>query len=85
MTCEEIFYVGFGEERKCGMNPPKPKYFIPANAEARNPLHWYNPESLCRSCKYVYLQEPYCKVVSKIAKEGVSFCEGYTLETKAER
>jgi hypothetical protein len=55
------------------MSKPKPILWIPANAEARNPITWFNPHSLCRTCIYQFLQEPFCETTIK---------EGYERETQ---
>lgn len=62
---------------------PKPVYFIPADAPIRKDCSWYNPHSLCRTCVYNHLQEPYCKTVKLegFRDGGISWCEGYEEET----
>jgi trans-2-enoyl-CoA reductase len=63
------------------MIKPKPVLWIPANAEARNPDTWANSESLCRTCIYQFLGEPFCKTVYKEGKWGITKCDGYEKET----
>lgn len=60
---------------------PEPVYWIAANAAARDGASWYNPESLCRTCIYIYLQ-PFCESVNRQGKEGTISCDGYELETE---
>jgi hypothetical protein len=62
----------------------KPVYFIPANAPARDPDCWHAPNSLCRTCVFQFLLEPYCDTVHKIVKFGIIQCEGYVLETRVD-
>ncbi len=62
---------------------PKPKFWIPANADARKPRYWYNPDSLCRTCIYQFLQEPFCGFVRKKGKCGITNCDGYELEAES--
>jgi hypothetical protein len=63
------------------MEKSKPVLWIPANAPCRNPCYWYDPDSLCRTCIYQFLQEPYCDSVLKSGKRGISQCDGFKLET----
>lgn len=58
---------------------PQPVFWIPANAPARNPACWFNPDSLCRTCIYQFLQEPFCATVNR---QGPTSCDGYELEIK---
>lgn len=60
---------------------PEPILRIPANAESRKVINWYNPDSLCRTCIYQFLQEPFCETVSREGKYGPTWCSGYEKET----
>jgi hypothetical protein len=64
------------------MNKPEPAFRIPANAEIRNPANWFSPSSLCRTCIYQFLQEPFCKTVTKSGKYWIELCSGYERETQ---
>jgi hypothetical protein len=67
------------------MYKPEPIYFIPADAPARNQGSWHAPNSLCRTCVFQFLQEPYCDTVYKTGKIGVVQCDGYELETRVNK
>lgn len=64
---------------------PEPVLFIPVDAVCRNPCYWYNPESLCRTCVYQFLQEPFCDIVQKKGRYGPIQCSGYTEETRRDK
>lgn len=66
---------------------PEPIYRIPANAACRNPNNWSVPSSLCRTCIYLFLLEPFCKTVwkSKYTGGGIAECDGFELETKIDK
>lgn len=61
-------------------NKPRPKVWIPANAQVRNPAYWNNPDSLCRTCVYLCMQEPFCKTVDREGRAGTVRCSGYERE-----
>ena len=61
---------------------PKPIVWIPANASSRNPEYWFAPYSLCRTCIYQFLQEPYCDTVCRSRNLGIIQCDGYEREKK---
>jgi hypothetical protein len=63
------------------MIKPEPLLRIPANAATRDPEHWANPDSLCRTCVYQFLQEPFCDTVKREGRGGTTKCSGYELET----
>jgi hypothetical protein len=68
------------------MKKPIPILWIPSNAEARNPASWHKPNSLCRTCIFQFLQEPFCETVEKLKRKagGIAECDGYERETKTD-
>jgi hypothetical protein len=66
----------------------KPVLWIPANATGRNPTCWHNPDSLCRTCVFQFLQEPFCETVQKYRyakRNGIVECDGYEREIEIDK
>ncbi len=52
---------------------------IPIDAITRQEQFWYNPDSLCRTCVYLYKKEDWCEINYR---KGIDTCSAYFEEIR---